>query len=142
CYRVAYLGIGREKSVPAPPPFSYMRTGFGPATYRRNIKLTRLGRELNPFPLIQLPYHRLINPWTLGAVLHEVSHNLQSDLGLSATVPRNLARALLDAGMPTPVDATWARWNLELYADLSGLLLGGPAAVGSHMDVSVRSPCQ
>ena len=75
CYQDAYMGIGREKTVPAPPPFCYMRTGFGPATYRRGIKLKQLGRELNPFPLIQLPYHRLVNPWTLGAV-HEVSHNL------------------------------------------------------------------
>jgi hypothetical protein len=37
CYQVTYLGIGQEKSVPAPPPFCYMRTGFGPATYRRGI---------------------------------------------------------------------------------------------------------
>ena len=29
CYQVTYLGIGKEKSVPAPPPFCYMRTGFG-----------------------------------------------------------------------------------------------------------------
>src|SRR5688500_17993145 len=52
CYQVAYLGLGRQKSVPAPPPFSYMRTGFGPATYRRGLKLRQLGRSMNPFPLI------------------------------------------------------------------------------------------
>ncbi|HLK60246.1 MAG TPA: hypothetical protein VKU00_27030, partial [Chthonomonadaceae bacterium] len=77
CYQVAFLGIGVAKSIPAPPPFSYMRTGFSPATFRRNIPLARLGKQLNPFPLIQLPYHRMVNPWTLGAVLHEVSHNIQ-----------------------------------------------------------------
>src|SRR5215813_12516070 len=76
CYQVTYLGIGKEKSIPAPPPFSYMRTGFSPATFRRGIPLRRLGRQNNPFPLIQLPYHRMVNPWTLGAFLHEVSHNL------------------------------------------------------------------
>jgi hypothetical protein len=63
CYQVTYLGIGKEKSVPAPPPFTYMRTGFGPSTYRRGIKLRQLGRQYNPFPLIQLPYHRMVNPW-------------------------------------------------------------------------------
>src|SRR5262249_33309653 len=88
CYRATYTGLGRARSVPAPPPFSYMRPGFAPATFRRGIPLTRLGRQLNPFPLIQLPYHRLVNPWTLGAVLHEVSHNLQSDLGLARHIPR------------------------------------------------------
>ena len=36
------------------------------------------------------------------------------------------------------VAATWVRWNREIFADLSGLLLGGPAVVGSLMDVIGR----
>jgi hypothetical protein len=140
CYQVTYLGIGHEKSVPAPPPFCYMRTGFGPATYKRGIKLRQLGRQYNPFPLIQLPYHRMVNPWTLGAVLHEVSHNTQSDLGLSRAVPLAIARALLRAGLGREVARVWVRWNRETWADLCGLLLGGPAVVASLMDVVGRSP--
>src|SRR5215510_6687076 len=120
CYQVAYTRLGTARSIPAPPPFCYMRTGFGPATYRRGIPLRRLGKQLNPFPLVQLPYHRLLNPWTLGAVLHEVSHNLQSDLGLSRAVPVAIARRLLDAGMPQPVAGVWTRWNRETFADLIG----------------------
>ena len=142
CYRGVYTRVGMPKPVPAPPPFTYMRTGFSPATFRRGVRLSKLGRQLNPFPLIQLPYHRMVNPWTLGAVLHEVSHNLQSDLGLSTVVPRNIARALLDNGLPSSVAMTWARWNRETFADLSGVLLGGPAVVGSLMDVVGRSPEQ
>src|SRR3712207_9521606 len=99
------MGVAVPKSIPAPPPFSYMRTGFSPATYRRGIPLRRLGKRLNPFPLIQLPYHRLVNPWTLGAILHEVSHNLQSDFGLSQAVPQQIARRLLQAGLGTGVAA-------------------------------------
>ena len=140
CYQVTYLGIGNEKSVPAPPPFCYMRTGFGPATYKRGIKLRQLGRQYNPFPLIQLPYHRMVNPWTLGAVLHEVSHNTQSDLGLSRAVPLAIARTLLRAGLGRRVARVWVRWNRETWADLCGLLLGGPAVVASLMDVVGRSP--
>src|SRR5262249_34957176 len=139
CYQAAYLGIGKEKSVPAPPPFCYMRTGFGPATYRRSIKLRQLGRELNPFPLIQLPYHRMVNPWTLGAGLHEVAHNLQSDLGLSLAVPRAIARRLLREGLGVDIARTWVKWNRETFADVSALLLGGPAVVASLMDVVGRS---
>src|SRR5215467_1859299 len=60
CYRAAYTGLGTARSIPAPPPFCYMRTGFGPATYRRGIPLSRLGKQMNPFPLVQLPYHRLV----------------------------------------------------------------------------------
>jgi hypothetical protein len=140
CYQAAFLNVGQAKSIPAPPPLSYMRTGFSPATFRRGIPLRRLGRQLNPFPLVQLPYHRLVNPWTLGAVLHEVSHNLHNELGLARAVPLRIGRRLLAAGVPRSVVMVWVRWNRETFADLSGLLLGGPAVVGSLMDVVGRSP--
>lgn len=140
CYQYAFLGLGKARSVPSPAPFCYMRTGFSPATYRRGIPLSKLGKQLNPFPLIQLPYHRLVNPWTLGAMLHEVSHNLQTDLGLSKAVPRAIARHLLAAGLPQSVVAVWVRWNREAFADMSGLLLGGPCMVGSLLDILARSP--
>jgi hypothetical protein len=140
CYQVAYTGLGKARTIPAPPPLCYMRTGFAPATFRRGIPLTRLGQQLNPFPLVQLPYHRLINPWTLGAMLHETSHNLQSDLGLSRDVPRAMARRLLGANLPRPVALQWTRWNREMFADMSALLLGGPCMVASLMDVVGRAP--
>jgi hypothetical protein len=140
CYQDVYMGLGTAKSIPAPPPFSYMRTGFSPATFRRGIPLRRLGKQLNPFPLIQLPYHRLVNPWTLGAVLHEVGHNLHNELGLARIIPRNIARRLLQAGFGRFVAGVWTRWNRELFADLIGLLLGGPAVIGSLMDIAGRSP--
>lgn len=139
CYQSAFLGLGKAKSVPTPPPFTYMRTGFSPSTITRRIRMRRLGGQMNPFPLIQLPYHRLVNPWTLGAVLHEVSHNLQNDLGLATPIPRAIGKRLLDEGLGRSVAGTWMRWNRELFADLSGLLLGGPAVVGSLMDVVGRS---
>jgi hypothetical protein len=140
CYQYAYLGVGKARSIPAPPAFSYMRTGFSPATFRRGIPLRRLGRRLNPFPLIQLPYHRLVNPWTLGAILHEVCHNLHNDLGLARVVPTEIRRRLIEQGIPAQVAAVWVRWNRETFADLAGLLLGGPAVVSSLMDVIGRSP--
>lgn len=139
CYQYAYLGIGRWRSIPTPPPFCYLRTGSGPATSRRGIPLRRLGNRLNPFPLIQLPYHRLVNPWTLGAVLHEVSHNLQNDLGLARAIPLQLAARLVEAGVPRPIAGIWVRWNRETFADMSALLLGGPAVVGSLFDVIGRT---
>jgi hypothetical protein len=140
CYQAAYTGLGKARPIPAPPPFCYMRTGFAPATFRRGILHKRLGRQMNPFPLVQLPYHRLVNPWTLGAMLHETSHNLQSDLGLSRDVPRELAKALLAAGVPREVASIWTRWNREMFADMSALVLGGPEIVGALMDVVGRAP--
>lgn len=139
CYQQAFLHVGEAKSIPAPPPFVYMRTGLSPATFRRAVPLKRLGLQPNPFPLIELPYHRLTNPWTLGAILHEVSHNLQNDLGLDQVVPQNIAARLVAHGIPPAVAAVWKRWNRETFADMSGLLLGGPGVVESLMDVVGRS---
>src|SRR3954447_8600335 len=139
CYQAAFRGVGAHKTVPAPGPFAYMRTGFSPATFRRGLPLTRLGRNANPFPLVELPLHRLANPWTLGAVLHEISHTLHSDLGLDRRIPAEITRRLRAERMPASVVRTWSRWNRETFADLSGLLLGGPAIVASLMDVVGRS---
>jgi hypothetical protein len=140
CYQDVYTGLSSPHSIPTPPPFTYMETGFTPATHRRGVLLTRLGRRKNPFPIIKLPYHRLINPWTLGAIHHEVSHNLQSDLGLWTEVPQRLLINLRRAGIPAPVARVWARWHKEIWADLCGLLLGGPALVTSLIGVVARSP--
>ncbi|MBB6143581.1 hypothetical protein HNQ77_001530 [Silvibacterium bohemicum] len=140
CYQAAYTGLGTARTIPSPPPFCYMKTGFAPATIRRGIRMRRLGKQQNPFPLIQLPYHRLVNPWTLGAVMHEVMHNLQSDLGLSRDIPKHVAMRLLKAGIPRSTVSVWVRWNREMFADMGALLLGGPEVVGSLMDVIGRAP--
>jgi hypothetical protein len=142
CYQHVFMHLGNERSIPAPPPFCYMRTGFSPATFRRGIPLRRLGRQINPFPLVQLPYHRMVNPWTMGAILHEVSHNLQNELQLERAVPSSIARRLRAAGVPEPVVAVWVRWNREIFGDMLGCMLGGEAFVASLMDVIGRTRAQ
>ncbi|HET9661190.1 MAG TPA: hypothetical protein VFP05_12720 [Thermomicrobiales bacterium] len=140
CYQAVYVGLAKPRSVPSPPPLSFMATNLTPSTFRRGVPLTRLGQRENPFPIIQLPYHRLVNPWTLGAVHHEVSHNIQSDLGLWDDVPRRIQQRLIREGLPASIARLWARWNKEIWADLSALLLGGPAIVTSLIDVVAMSP--
>ncbi|MCW2846635.1 MAG: hypothetical protein JWR90_609 [Marmoricola sp.] len=142
CYQHVYMHLGSVRSIPSPPPFAYMRTGFSPATYRRNIPLRKLGRQLNPFPLVQLPYHRMVNPWTMGAILHEVSHNLQNELALEKAVPAAILRAVRRTGAPSSVAMVWARWNREIFGDMVGCMLGGEAFVASLIDVIGRSPEQ
>jgi hypothetical protein len=139
CYQDAFVGVGEAKSIPAPGPFCYMKTGFSPATFRRGIPLRRLDRRMNPFPLIELPMHRLASPWTLGAILHEVSHSLENELGLADVVRGRMAEGVRSTGAPEPVVAAITRWERELWSDLSGTLLGGPAVVASLFDVIGRS---
>jgi hypothetical protein len=135
CYQVVYTGLGRARSIPSPRPFAYMQPEQAPATYRRGVRISRLGRRQNPFPLIKLPYHRLMNPWTLGAVPHEVSHNLQADLGLWTPMPRAIYARLRRHGVPAGTARVWARWHKEMFADVLGCLLIGPTFVLSLMDV-------
>ncbi|WP_218019817.1 hypothetical protein [Rhodococcoides yunnanense] len=142
CYQHVFMHLGQPRSIPSPPPFAYMRTGFSPATYRRGIPLRKLGRQSNPFPLVQLPYHRLVNPWTMGAILHEVSHNLQNELDLQSEVPAAIVHRLGSAGAPREAQLIWARWNREIFGDMLGLLLGGEAFVASLLDVIGRAPEQ
>ena len=139
-YQDVYMGLGRPASIPAPAPMAFMRTGLSPATFRRDVRLRRLGNQLNPFPIVQLPYHRLVNPWTLGAILHEISHNLQNEVGLDTAARAGVSRRLSEAKVPAAVVQTWARWHRETFADMLALLLGGPAIVASLIDVLARGP--
>lgn len=139
CYQAVWLGLGRARSIPAPVPFAYLEDGKGPATYRRGVKLTKLGRRPNPFPLVKIPQHRLHNPWTLGAVPHEVAHNLQNDLGMWDILPKRI-RAAMEDELPKDAVEVWVRLHKESFADLAGTLLIGPAYVESLIDVVGKRP--
>jgi hypothetical protein len=141
CYEDLYVGIGTAQPTPSLLPFSYASSGFSPATFRRGVPLARLKFNKNLFPLIMLPQHRLDNVWALSSVLHEVSHNLQADLGLWEEIPVRIFQHLThEGGVPPRVAMVWARWHKEMMADMFALLLGGPAAVESLMDVVGRAP--
>jgi hypothetical protein len=141
CYEDLYISIGTAQPTPSLLPFSYANSGFSPATYRRGVPLMRLRFNKNLFPLIMLPQHRLDNVWALSSVLHEVSHNLQADLGLWNEMPMHIYQRLTTEGrIPPSVAQVWARWHKEMMADMFALLLGGPAAVESLMDVVGRAP--
>lgn len=140
CYEDLYVGIGAAQPVPSLLPFSYAHSGFSPATYRRDVPLARLRYNKNLFPLIMLPQHRLDNVWALSSVLHEVSHNLQYDLGLWEEMPKRIYQRLTIEGQIAPeIAQIWARWHREMMADMFALALGGPSTVESLMDVVGRS---
>ena len=118
CYEDLYVGMGTAKPTPTLLPFSYAQSGFSPLTYRRGVPITRLRRQPNPFPLIMLPQHRLENVWALSSVLHEVSHNLQADLGMWELLPKIIHVRMTEERIPEDVAEVWARWNKEIVADV------------------------
>jgi hypothetical protein len=140
CYEDLYLGLAGARPTPLLLPFSYADAGFSPATYRRGVPLRRLRHHPNLFPLVTIPQHRLDNVWAMSSVLHEISHNLQADLGLWGVMPRRIEERLTrDGGLSSDVAQVFAAWHKETTADMFALLLGGPAAIESLMDVVGRS---
>jgi hypothetical protein len=141
CYEKVYVGLGIARPMPSLLPFSYADSGFSPYTIRRDVPMQKLRHNPNLFPLIVIPQHRLDNVWALSSVLHEVSHNLQADLGLWEVIPVQLYQRLTTEGnIPPAVAQIWAHWHKEMMADMFALVLGGPAAIESLMDVVARSP--
>ncbi|NJM45842.1 MAG: hypothetical protein HC860_06415 [Alkalinema sp. RU_4_3] len=139
CYEKVYVGLGIARPMPNLLPFSYADSGFSPYTIRRSVPMQRLQHNPNLFPLIVIPQHRLDNVWALSSVLHEVSHNLQADLGLWEVMPVRIFQRLTTEGkIPPDIAKTWAHWHKEMMADMFALVLGGPAAVESLMDVVGR----
>lgn len=107
-------------------PLCYMEHGFSPATMRRGVQLNRLLGEPNPFPIVRIPWDR-DNPWQ-AVFLHEVSHNLQADLGIWQENRQAVVRRVIRSSGDPGLTRIWGVWHKEIFADLAAILLGGPAA--------------
>jgi len=106
-------------------PITYLEHGYSPATMRRGVSLARLLGEKNPFPLIRIPWDR-DRPWQ-AVFLHEVSHNLQADMGLWVENRNAVLQRLATAGLAPLAVSIFGRWHKEIFADLAACLLGGPS---------------
>lgn len=125
CYAVVRQAAPRQFPGPLLPPLTYLEHGYSPATMRRGVTLARLLGESNPFPLIRIPYDR-DQPWQ-AVFLHEVSHNLQADMGLWVENRNAVVQRLAEVGAHALTTSIFGRWHKEIFADLAALLLGGPA---------------
>lgn len=113
-------------------PLTYMEHGYSPATMRRGVSLSRLLGEKNPFPVIRIPWDR-DNPWQ-SVFLHEVSHNLQADLGIWQENKDAIGKRLVMAAADPLVISIFSRWQKEMFADMGGILLGGTASAWGMME--------
>jgi hypothetical protein len=132
CYRAIRIAAPDVFSGPLLKPVTYMEHGYSPATQRRGVQLARLLGDKNPFPVIRIPWDR-DNPWQ-AVFLHEVSHNLQADLGLWQENQTAVATRMMGAIRDPSVVSTFRRWHKEIFADLAAILLGGPAAAAGMMN--------
>ena len=87
---------------------------------------SRLLGEPNPFPIVRIPWDR-DNPWQ-AVFLHEVSHNLQADLGIWQENRQAVVRRTMRASGDPGLTRIYGLWHKEIFADLAAILLGGPVA--------------
>ena len=132
CYAVIRRALPGVFTGPLLKPLTYMEHGYSPATQRRGVALARLLGDSNPFPVIRIPWDR-DNPWQ-SVFLHEVSHNLQADMGLWQENAIAVRNRLTTAGFDPLVATILTRWHKEIFADLCALLLGGTASAWGMME--------
>jgi hypothetical protein len=134
CFQVVRQSAPGLLHGPLLKPVTYLEHSFSPATFRRGVVLRRLLGELNPFPLVRIPYERIESPWGMGVVLHEIGHNLQADLGVWQETQQAVQRRIWQVSRDSWTTRIWARWHKEIFADLIAILLGGPASARSMKD--------
>lgn len=114
------------------PPLVYCTAEFSPATWVRGSRpndgrVYDLGETRLPIPVIEMPWDHLGNSWEYLALHHEVGHDIEADLGLRAILQNSLNQVLSNAGVPLARIKVWLKWEGEVFADLCGLQLAGPA---------------
>jgi hypothetical protein len=114
------------------PPLTYLTAEFSPATWVRGSRPSdgrnyQLGTARLPIPVIEVPWDHVENVWEFLSLHHEVGHDLEADLNLRAPLEASLIAALTAAGVPAVRVNVWQSWLGEVFPDLVGLQLGGPA---------------
>jgi hypothetical protein len=121
-----------ERAALREPPLTYLTAEFSPATWMRGSRPNDgrdylLGEARLPIPVIEVPWDHVENTWEFMSLHHEVGHDLEADLKLRLPLSQSLKGILEGAGVPAERIQQWLNWQGEIFADLVGLQLGGPA---------------
>lgn len=114
------------------PPLVYCTADYSPATWVRGSRPNDgrnydLGETRLPIPVIEIPWDHLGNVWEYLALHHEVGHDIEADLKLRSVLEQSLHQVLSAANVPPARIKIWLSWEGEIFADLCGLQLAGPA---------------
>jgi hypothetical protein len=140
CHRPV-LELAAKKGILDPdelrePPLTYLTADYSPATWVRGSRPNdgrnyHLGTSNLPIPIIGVPWDHVENFWEFTSIQHEVGHDIEADLKLRPSLSDNLRGRLDAAGVSASRIDVWVKWEGEVFADLVGLQLGGPAFADS-----------
>ena len=121
-----------ERATKREPPLTYLTAEFSPSTWFRGSRPNdgrdyHLGTSRLPIPVIEVPWDHVKNSWEFMLLHHEVGHDLEADLQLRDVLAASLETELSNGGVPAARINRWLSWQGEVFADLVGLQLGGPA---------------
>jgi hypothetical protein len=134
CYRTVMdkaelLGVQKRQLRDYPLTF-FQEEYASPVTWPRNVPESKLDHRTLPIPIVGLPWDHQRSTWEFLSLHHEVSHDIDTDLGdLSSEIATILVSALEEDKVPSERVAIWHKWMPEIFADFLGILLGGPAFV-------------
>src|SRR5437773_364419 len=111
-------------------PLCSLHAGYSAIAYAHKVEARQRG--LVPVPLLFVSYDRAASPWDWPLVFHELGHPLLRDLcGGAPALEIEWAAALSQLALQGTSDPTvagyWSRWSGEVFADVIGVMLGGPA---------------
>lgn len=124
-------GLGLvDRLAPSIVPLCSLHAAYSPIAYAHKLEARQRGPV--PVPLLFVSYDRAASPWDWPLVFHEIGHPLQRDLcGGTPALEMEWAQALSQLSLQGCSDPTvagyWSRWSTEVFADLIGVMLGGPA---------------
>jgi hypothetical protein len=111
-------------------PLCSLHAGYSPVAYAHKVEARQRGPL--PVPLIFVSYDRAESPWDWPLVFHELGHPLQRDLcggtpALEMEWGMALSQLALQSSSDPAIAGYWSRWSSEVFADVIGVMLGGPA---------------
>jgi hypothetical protein len=111
-------------------PLCSLHAAYSPIAYAHKVESRQ--RALVPVPLIFVSYDRAVSPWDWPLIFHELGHPLLRDLcGGTPALEMEWAAALSQLALQGTNDPSvagyWSRWSGEVFADVIGVMLGGPA---------------
>ena len=114
------------------PPLTYLSPEISPMTWARGTRPNDgrnedLEGKTLPIPVVEIPYDHLANIWEFLAISHEVGHEIDADFKLLPAIKSNLTQAFKPTTVAPERCRRWIGWTSEIFADLLGLQLSGPA---------------